>query len=282
MCSFGDLAALSDIVDVSTANLMKIEVSDGIIAPGYEPEALQILKAKKSGNYLVLEIDKDYVPNEKEIKEVFGILFTQKRNNASILPSDITKHIVTAHKEFSEEAVRDLILASITIKYTQSNSVGYAVNGQMIGVGAGQQSRVDCTKLAGRKAEVWFLRQHPKVRQLAFKPGTKRQDRINARVKYIEGDFTEAEHQVWKQLFEKEPEPLTLQEKETFIKDHMKNVCLSSDAFFPFRDNIDQGSKRGVRYITQTGGSVADEDVIKACDGYGMVMSFHGIRLFHH
>jgi len=279
MCSFGDFAAVSDVVDVDTAKVLQKEVSDGIIAPGYEPEALKILASKKGGKFIVLQATGDFVPPPVEYREVYGAAFKQKRNDALLSPADLTKVVTT--KQLGEGAVRDLIIASIAIKYTQSNSVGYALNGQVIGVGAGQQSRVDCVKLAGRKVEVWWLRQHPKVRALVFKPTVKRQDRVNARVRYIEGDITAAERPLWEANFEEVPSPLTEEEKTAFMAT-LTGVSLSSDAFFPFRDSIDHASKFGVTFVVQPGGSVQDEAVTECCNGYGMAMAFTNVRLFHH
>lgn len=280
MCSFGDFVAVSDVVDEATAMVLKREVSDGIIAPGYEPKALEILAAKKSGAFIVLEADPTYTPPEIEYREVYGVVFSQKRNDHLITAADL-KNIVSANKNLTEDAIRDLIVASIAIKYTQSNSVSYAINGQTIGVGAGQQSRVDCVKLAGRKLETWWLRQHPKVLSLKFKPTVKRQERVNARVRYIEGDFTQPELKMWLENFEEAPELLTSEEKSAFLAT-LSGVSLSSDAFFPFRDNIDQASKRGVKFIVETGGSVQDDVVIAAANEYDMVVCFSGVRLFHH
>jgi phosphoribosylaminoimidazolecarboxamide formyltransferase/IMP cyclohydrolase len=280
MCSYGDFAAMSDAVDVETAKKLKFEVSDGIIAPGYEPEALELLKTKKSGQYVILEANPNYKAPEMEYREVFGVVFAQRRNDSSITDAT-TQNIKTSKKDLSAEAKRDLILAQIAVKYTQSNSVGFAKNGQMLGIGAGQQSRVDCVKLAGRKVATWYLRQHPKVNSLPFKKDVKKVDRINARVRYIEGDFTPQEKKEWDQNFETVPAPLTAQDKEEWLAT-LKGVICSSDAFFPFRDSIDTASRYGVSYIVQPGGSQADESVIEACNEYGMVMSFSGVRLFHH
>lgn len=280
MSSFGDFAAVSQIVDVSLAQILKFEVSDGIIAPDYEPEALEILKAKKNGRYLILKGNLNMKPLTDEWRELHGVCLQQKRNNTLFTTNNLGE-ITTKNKNLPDDASRDLILASICLKYTQSNSVGFALNGQMIGIGAGQQSRVECVKLAGRKAGLWYLRQHPKVLGLQFKKGTKRQNRINARVRYIEGDMTQNEYYSWKEQFEVIPEPLTSDEKSVFLK-NLSGVCLSSDAFFPFRDSIDHASKYGVTYITQPGGSIRDKSVIDACDGYGMTMVMSGIRLFHH
>jgi len=281
LCSFGDFAALSDVVDKDTAMVLKTEVSDGIIAPGYDPEALEILKAKKSGAFIVLKADPSFEPPENEYREVFGQGFMQKRNDCVISKDSLSKVVTSKAKDIPEDAKRDLTVASIALKYTQSNSVGYAKNGQMIGVGAGQQSRVDCVKLAGRKVQTWYLRQHPKVMQMDFQPGVKRQDRINARVRYIEGDLTEIEQKQWETLFATVPEPLTQAEKDEFMAS-LKDVSNSSDAFYPFRDNIDVLSRYGVSYISQPGGSRRDDEIIAACDEYGIAMAFTDQRLFHH
>ena len=278
--SFGDFAALSDPVDEATAELLKTEVSDGVIAPGYQGRALEILKSKKGGGYVVLQGDPAFQPPQVEIKEVFGVVFAQRRNDVRLGPEHLANR-VTADKTLPPGAVRDLLLAAISVKYTQSNSVGYALDGQMIGVGAGQQSRVDCTRLAGRKAELWFLRQHPRVRGLAFKADTRRVQRTNARVRFLEGEFTPPEFADWAGNFDQPPPPLTPAEQQEWLAG-LKGVSLASDAFFPFRDNIDQAAKRGVRYIVQPGGSVSDGEVIQACDAYGMAMAFSGVRLFHH
>jgi len=280
MCSFGDFVAVSHEVDLETANILKIEVSDGIIAAGFKPEALEILKAKKGGKFIVLQADPNYEAPEMEYRTIYGMGFMQKRNDA-LFDEARLKNVVTKTNELPDKAKKDLILASIAIKFTQSNSVGYAKSGMMIGVGAGQQSRVDCVKLAGRKVSTWYLRFHPKVKGLAFKQGTKRQDRVNARVRYIEGDFTETEKKQWDANFDEVPAPLTEDEKNTFLQT-LNEVTISSDAFFPFRDSIDHASKLGVKYIAQAGGSVADKEVIDACDEYGMAMAFTDLRLFHH
>jgi phosphoribosylaminoimidazolecarboxamide formyltransferase/IMP cyclohydrolase len=280
MCSFGDFAAISEVVDEATANFLKTEVSDGIIARGYEPKALEILKGKKNGAFIVLEADPDFVPTEIEYREVYGMAFAQRRNDRKLVLEDL-KNVVTQKSSLSADAMRDLLLASIAIKYTQSNSVGYAKAGQMVGVGAGQQSRVDCVKLAGRKVAVWYQRQHPKVQGLKFKASVKRQERVNARVRYIEGDMTEVERTAWEQQFEEVPAPLTQSEKEEFVAG-LRGVSISSDAFFPFRDSIDHASKLGVQYLVQPGGSVQDKEVIAACDAYGMTMAFSNVRLFTH
>mmetsp|Transcript_62542 Transcript_62542/g.115215 ORF Transcript_62542/g.115215 Transcript_62542/m.115215 type:complete len:620 (-) Transcript_62542:206-2065(-) len=280
MCSFGDFVAISHEVDVETAMILKIEVSDGIIAPGFQDEALEILKAKKQGKFIVLKADKTFVPPEMEFRMAGGLGFMQKRNDAVFTETHLEK-VVTEGKELPKAAKLDLILASIAIKYTQSNSVGYASGGMMVGVGAGQQSRVDCVKLAGRKVSTWRLRFHPKVMELPFKDGVKRQDRVNARVRYIEGDMAETERVQWEANFASPPAALTAEEKEDFLS-KMEGVAISSDAFFPFRDSIDHAAKLGVKYVAQPGGSVADDEVISACNSYGMTMAFTNLRLFHH
>ena len=281
MCSFGDFAAVSDVVDEATALILKKEVSDGIIAPGYTAEALEILKKKKGGKFIILETTKDYDPGEIEYREVFGMTFSQKRNDKVITKDDMKNVVTSSADAVTDAVVRDMIVSSICIKYTQSNSVGFARDGMMVGVGAGQQSRVDCVKLAGRKVSTWFLRQHPKVLGLVFKAGVKRQDRVNARVRYIEGDFTPEERIRWEAQFEVVPEPLTQAEKGEFLGSS-SGVTISSDAFFPFRDSIDHASKYGVSYVVQPGGSVQDPQVTSACEEYGMAMCFTGVRLFHH
>jgi phosphoribosylaminoimidazolecarboxamide formyltransferase/IMP cyclohydrolase len=280
MCSFGDFCAISDEVDEATAKYLKKEVSDGIVAPSFTPEALAILKSKKGGKFIILEATPNYHPGDVEYREVYGMTFSQKRNDI-IIGKDHMQNVVTAKQDLDDSAVRDLIVASICIKYTQSNSVGFAKDGMMVGVGAGQQSRVDCVKLAGRKLTTWYLRQHSKVLALPFKDGVKRQDRVNARVRYIEGDFTEEERVRWLQQFSKNPEPLTEEEKAEFMKGST-GVSISSDAFFPFRDSIDHASKLGVSHVAQPGGSVQDKQVTEACDEYGMAMCFTATRLFHH
>jgi len=279
MSSFGDFVAVSDVVDEATAMVLKREVSDGIIAPGYEPAALEILKKKKGGKFIVLEGNPDFQAPPVEYREVLGMGFSQARNTV-VFSADHLQNLKT-QAPLPDEAKRDLILASITLKYTQSNSVGFAKSGQMVGVGAGQQSRVDCVKLAGRKVAIWWMRQHPKVMGLDFKDGVKRQDRVNARVRYIEGDITDAERPVWEANFNTVPEMLTEAEKTEWLST-LTDVGLSSDAFFPFRDSIDHASKLGVKYIAQPGGSVADAQVISSCDEYGMAMAFTDVRLFHH
>lgn len=280
MCSFGDFCAISDEVDEATAKYLKKEVSDGIVAPSFTPEALEILKSKKGGKFIILEATPNYHPGDVEYREVYGMTFSQKRNDI-IISKDHMQNVVTAKQDLDEGTVRDLIVASICIKYTQSNSVGFAKDGMMVGVGAGQQSRVDCVKLAGRKVTTWYLRQHPKVLALPFKEGVKRQDRVNARVRYIEGDFTDEERARWQQQFSEVPEPLTEEEKADFMKGST-GVSISSDAFFPFRDSIDHASKLGVSNVAQPGGSVQDKQVTEACDEYGMAMCFTATRLFHH
>jgi phosphoribosylaminoimidazolecarboxamide formyltransferase/IMP cyclohydrolase len=279
MCSFGDFVAISDVIDEQTALVLKKEVSDGIIAPGYEPKALEILASKKGGKFIVLQATDGYVPPPVEFREVYGATFQQGRNNAFLTNEHFSESVTSA--QLTPEAQRDLLLASVCIKYTQSNSVGYARNGQMIGVGAGQQSRVDCVKLAGRKVAVWWLRQHPKVQGLKFKSTVKRQERVNARVRYIEGDFTDAERPIWEANFEEVPEPLTDSEKTEFLAT-LDGVALSSDAFFPFRDSLDHASKYGVKFIAQPGGSVQDEGVKSCANEYGMAMTMTNVRLFHH
>ncbi|MBL8100237.1 MAG: phosphoribosylaminoimidazolecarboxamide formyltransferase [Anaerolineales bacterium] len=280
MSSFGDWIALSDIVDVPTAKLISREVSDGVIAPGYEPEALNILKEKKKGKYAVVQIDSAYEPEPIETRDVYGITFEQHRNDRIVSQIDFT-NIVTKKKNLSENAIRDMTIAWITLKYTQSNSVCYAVDGQVIGVGAGQQSRVHCARLAGAKADMWRLRQHPHVLNLPFKTGIKRPDRDNAIDQFLQPDVTDAEKANWKEVFSESPQQLSPEERRVWL-DGMSDVVLGSDAFFPFRDSIDRAAKSGVRYVLQPGGSNRDEDVISACDEYGMTMVFSGIRLFHH
>uniref|UniRef100_A0A7S4NFP7 MGS-like domain-containing protein n=1 Tax=Guillardia theta TaxID=55529 RepID=A0A7S4NFP7_GUITH len=286
MCSFGDWAALSDVVDEQTANYLKTEVSDGIIAPGYTPEALAILSQKKTGSFIVLEADPNFKnpAGEIDFREINGCVFAQRGHGDKLITPDMMKkNISTKNKDLPEGAVRDQVLATVAIKYTQSNSVGYAINGMMIGVGAGQQSRVDCVKLAGRKVTTWWMRQHPKVLGLQFKPDVKRQARVNARVRYIEGmaEMTDIERETWAQQFTTVPEPLTPADFEEHMK-KLDGVVISSDAFFPFRDSIDTCIKYGVKYVAQPGGSVQDEGVTEACDQYGMVQCHHGMRLFHH
>ena len=281
MCSFGDWVALSDICDVPTAKLIAREVSDGVIAPGYEPEALEILKTKRKGGYNVVAIDPDYVPAEQECKQVFGITFQQGRNNFKI-DEALLSNIVTEKKELPPEAKRDLIVALITLKYTQSNSVCFAYDGQAIGVGAGQQSRIHCTRLAGSKADTWFLRQHPKTLGLPFRADLKRPERDNVIDGYINGNEEDVcAEGIWQNYFTTRPEPLTQADKDAFLAT-FTGVSLGSDAFFPFSDNIKRAKKSGVSYIAEPGGSIRDDLVIQACDEYGMVMAFTGMRLFHH
>ncbi len=281
MSSFGDWIALSDVCDVTTATLIKREVSDGVIAPGYEPEALEILKSKRNGNYNIVKIDPDYVPAAQEIKQVYGITFEQGRNNFKI-DNDLLTKIVTENKEMPDSAKRDLIIALITLKYTQSNSVCYAVDGQAIGVGAGQQSRIHCTRLAGNKADIWHLRQHDKVLNLPFLDTLGRADRDNTIDVYIsdECDDVLADGK-WQKYFSERPEPFTREEQKAYLAT-IKGVALGSDAFFPFGDNIERASKSGVTYIAEPGGSIRDDNVIEACNNHGMVMCFTGMRLFHH
>jgi phosphoribosylaminoimidazolecarboxamide formyltransferase/IMP cyclohydrolase len=281
MCSFGDFAAISDVVDKDTALYLKKEVSDGIIAAGFTEEALEILKTKKSGNFIVLQATEGYTPPVDEYREVYGMCFMQKRNDVIVSNDHVKDENVCTKRKIDDSVKRDMMLASITLKYTQSNSVGFAKGGQMIGIGAGQQSRVDCVKLAGRKVSTWALRQHPQVLGLQFKEGVKRQDRVNARVRYIEGDFTEEERSRWEQNFDVIPEPLTAESKAEYMA-AFNGVVLSSDAFFPFRDNIDHASKYGVDYIVQPGGSVADKVITECADEYNMAMALTGVRLFHH
>lgn len=281
MCSFGDWVALSDPCDVPTAQLIRREVSDGIIAPGYDPEALEILKTKRKGNYNIVQIDPLYVPAETERKQVFGITFEQGRNNLEITPA-LLKNIVTENKELPESAVRDLLISLITLKYTQSNSVCYAFNGQAIGVGAGQQSRIHCTRLAGSKADTWFLRQHEKVLALPFLPTLGRPDRDNV----IDGYINKNEEDVcadgnWQKYFTQRPDPLTEEEIRAYLAG-IDGVSLGSDAFFPFSDNIERARKSGVHYVAEPGGSIRDDAVIECCNRYNMVMAFTGVRLFHH
>jgi phosphoribosylaminoimidazolecarboxamide formyltransferase/IMP cyclohydrolase len=280
MSSFGDWIALSEPVDVSTARLIGREVSDGVIAPAYEPEALEILRNKKQGKYVVIQIDPVYEPEPLETREVFGITFEQQRNDRSVTRGDLA-NVVTRNKDLSESAIRDMLVAWVTLKYAQSNSVCYAVDGQVIGVGAGQQSRVHCTRLAGNKADLWRLRQHPQVLALPFKAGIKRPDRDNAIDQFLQPDVTEAEKANWPGVFTGTPRQLTVEERRAWLAG-LTGVVLGSDAFFPFRDSIDRASKSGVKYVLQPGGSNRDEQVIAACDDYGMAMVFSGVRLFHH
>ena len=281
MSSFGDFISLSDVCDVATAKLIKREVSDGVIAPGYEPEALEMLKAKKKGNYNVIQIDPSYRPAPVEHKEVFGITFEQGRNEL-VIDKEMLNNIVTESKELPESAKIDLVIALITLKYTQSNSVCYAKGGQAIGIGAGQQSRIHCTRLAGQKADNWFLRQSPKVLNLPFKEKIGRADRDNAIDLYIGDEYMDllADGE-WERTFTEKPEVFTREEKRAWL-DQLQDVALGSDAFFPFGDNIERAHKSGVKYVAQPGDSVRDDQVIETCNKYGMTMCFTGIRLFHH
>ena len=281
MSSFGDFISLSDVCDVATAKIIKREVSDGVIAPGYEPEALEILKTKKKGNYNVIEIDENYVPKELERKEVFGITFEQGRNELKI-DENFFSDIVTENKEIPESAKIDLAISMITLKYTQSNSVCYAKGGQAIGIGAGQQSRIHCTRLAGSKADNWWLRQSPQVLGLQFVDGIGRADRDNSIDLYIGEDYMDVlADGVWEKIFKVKPEVFTREEKRAWL-DQLEDVALGSDAFFPFGDNIERAHKSGVKYVAEPGGSIRDDNVIETCNKYGMAMAFTGIRLFHH
>lgn len=282
MSSYGDFIALSDTCDEATALLIKREVSDGVIAPAYTPEALEILREKRKGTYNVLQIDPCYVPDPIERKQVFGITFEQGRNNIDLTTDELFANIPTQNKDFTEEAKRDLKIALITLKYTQSNSVCYVKDGQAIGIGAGQQSRIHCTRLAGNKADIWWLRQHPKVLNLPWIDKIRRADRDNTIDVYISEDYDDVLRDgVWQQFFKTKPEPLSREEKKAWIAQNT-DVCLGSDAFFPFGDNIERAHKSGVKYIAQAGGSVRDDNVIETCDKYAIAMSFTGIRLFHH
>ena len=281
MCSFGDWAALSDVCDEKTALLLKREVSDGVIAPGYTKEALEILKTKRGGKYNIVKIDKNYIPEETETKEVFGITFEQKRNNVKI-DKNLLSDIVTENKDLPESAARDLLTALITLKYTQSNSVCFSYDGQAIGVGAGQQSRIHCTRLAASKADTWFLRMHEKVLALPFVDGIKRPDRDNVIDGYINNNEEDVcKDGVWQKYFKYRPNPLTEEEKREYLG-KISGVSLGSDAFFPFYDNIERAHRSGVKYIAQPGGSIRDDDVINCCNKYNMVMAFSKVRLFHH
>ncbi|MCI1955448.1 MAG: phosphoribosylaminoimidazolecarboxamide formyltransferase [Oscillospiraceae bacterium] len=281
MSSYGDFAALSDVCDKETALLLKREVSDGIIAPGYTGEALEILKSKRKGTYNIIRIAPDYRPEPVEHKDVFGITFEQGRNE-TVIDKTLLRNIVTKNRDIPETAKRDLLISLITLKYTQSNSVCYVKDGKTIGVGAGQQSRIHCTRLAGNKADVWFLRQHPKVIGLPFRKGIHRPDRDNTIDVYISDDFMDVlADGVWEQYFTRRPEPLTRGEKREWLAGKT-GVALGSDAFFPFGDNIERARKSGVSYIAQPGGSIRDDNVIETCDRYGIAMAFTGVRLFHH
>lgn len=282
MSSYGDFVALSDTCDAATATLIKREVSDGVIAPGYTPEALEILKGKRKGTYNVISIDPQYVPEPIERKQVFGITFEQGRNEIKLDDPALFANIPTKNKTFSNEAKRDLIISLITLKYTQSNSVCYVKDGQAIGIGAGQQSRIHCTRLAGNKADIWWLRQHPKVMDLPFIDGIRRADRDNTIDVYISDEHDDVLREgTWQQFFKEKPEVLTAEEKKEWIARNT-GVALGSDAFFPFGDNIERAHKSGVRYIAQAGGSVRDDNVIETCDKYDIAMAFTGVRLFHH
>lgn len=281
MSSYGDFISLSDVCDVPTAKMIQREVSDGVIAPGYEEEALEILKTKKKGNYNIIKIDPDYVPEPIEHKQVFGITFEQGRNEL-VIDDGLFANIVTKEKELPEESRIDLIISLITLKYTQSNSVCYAYDGQAIGIGAGQQSRIHCTRLAGSKADNWFLRQCPRVMELPFLDSIRRADRDNAIDLYIGEDYMDVLSEgAWQNIFKTKPEVFTREEKRAWL-DKMTGVALGSDAFFPFGDNIERAKRSGVTYVAQPGGSIRDDNVIETCDKYGMVMAFTGIRLFHH
>lgn len=282
MCSYGDFVALSDVCDAVTATLLKREVSDGVIAPGYTDEAIEILKDKRKGTYNVIQIEPDYTPAPIEHKQVFGITFEQGRNEVKLDDPSLFDNIPTKNKIFPDEAKRDLIIALITLKYTQSNSVCYVKDGQAIGIGAGQQSRIHCTRLAGSKADTWWLRQCPKVMNLPFKPGIRRADRDNTIDVYVSEEHDDILCEgVWQQFFTEKPAVLTREEKREWIAKN-NNVALGSDAFFPFGDNIERAHKSGVQYIAQAGGSIRDDNVIETCDKYGIAMAFTGVRLFHH
>ena len=282
MSSFGDFIALSDVCDLATAKLINREVSDGVIAPGFEPEALAVLQAKRKGTYCVIQIDPEYKPAPVERKMVFGVTFEQGRNEINLHDDALFQNIPTANKEIPDAARRDLMIALITLKYTQSNSVCYVKDGQAIGIGAGQQSRIHCTRLAGNKADIWYLRQHPKVMALPFKEGIKRADRDNTIDVYISDDHEDVLAEgVWQNFFSEKPEVLTREEKKAWLET-LSGVSLGSDAFFPFGDNIERANKSGVQWIAEAGGSVRDDNVIATCDKYGIAMCFTGVRLFHH
>ncbi|WP_160673721.1 phosphoribosylaminoimidazolecarboxamide formyltransferase [Clostridium sp. C8-1-8] len=281
MSSYGDFVALSDECDEQTARFLSTEVSDGVIAPAYSNAALDVLKSKRKGNYLIIQIDENYEPKEIETKEVYGVTFEQKRNDVKI-SEDLLTNLPTQNKLLPSNAKRDLIIALITLKYTQSNSVCYVKDGQAIGIGAGQQSRIHCTRLAGNKADTWFLRQNPKVLNLPFKPGIKRADRDNAIDIYISEDYMDIlSDKTWQNIFTEKPDVLTKEEKKEWLQ-NLKEVALGSDAFFPFGDNIERAVKSGVAYIAQTGGSIRDDNVIETCDKYNIAMAFTNVRLFHH
>lgn len=280
LSSFGDWVALSDEVDQPTARLLSREVSDGIIAPGYQPEAFDILKKKKGGSYVILQMDESYVPAGPETRDVFGVVLEQTRNTKAI-NTDILTNIVTKNKEISPEAQRDMLLATIVLKYTQSNSMCFAFDGQVIGNGAGQQNRLACTDIAAGKAEAWYLRQHPDILNFKFRRGLKRPEKINAIEAYLRGNMTDEEHRIWESCFDTVPLFLSEDARRAWIG-QMDDIVLSSDAFIPFRDNIDRAARTGVKYVVETGGSVRDDDVIAACDEYGMLLIITGVRLFHH
>ena len=277
-CSYGDIAALSDPIDRATAEFLRGTVSEGIVAPGYEPDALEILCRKKGGSFLVLRADPDYEPPEREVREVFGVRLVQDRNNRAITLRDFDTVVCG---ELTDAARRDLVLGMIVLKYTQSNSVGYVFDGQMIGIGAGQQSRVDCTKLAGAKADVWHLRRHPKVLDLAFAKGVRRQERINWRIRYVEGDLTRSEDAGLREALGGSYEPLGDDERAAWLE-KLDGVSLVSDGYIPFRDNIEHASRHGVRFVAQPGGSTRDPEIEEACREYGMALAHTGLRLFHH
>lgn len=280
LCSFGDFIALSDVVDVPTARLIAREVSDGVIAPGYEPQALEILQKKKQGKYAIAQIDPNYEPPASETRDVFGVTFEQARHTRLVSPADFS-NLVTKNKTLPETALRDLVIAWITLKYTQSNSVCFVKDGQTIGVGAGQQSRVHCVRLAGQKADLWRLRQHPAVMELPFRPEIKRPERDNAIDQFLRDDITPREKASWSEIFSQIPRPLTPEEKRAWL-DGLTGVTLGSDAFFPFSDSIHRAAASGAQYVFEPGGSARDAEVIAAADDYGMVMAFTGVRLFHH
>ena len=280
VCSYGDWVALSDPVDGPTARLLRREVSDGVIAPGFEPEAFELLKTKKSGRYTLLEVDPGFEPAEMETRQVFGVTFEQRRNDV-VPDASLLQKAVTRRRELSDAARRDMLVGLITLEYTQSNSVCLVTDGQVIGNGAGQQSRIHCTRLAADKADIWQLRQHPRVLALQFRPGLDRVDRDNAIDQFLRQDLTVAEEQVWREAFSEVPERLSVNERRSWL-DAVRGVTLASDAFIPFRDNVDRGHASGVEYIVQPGGAQRDDDIIAACDQYGMAMAFTGVRLFHH
>jgi phosphoribosylaminoimidazolecarboxamide formyltransferase/IMP cyclohydrolase len=280
LCSFGDWVAISDTVDLATAKLLNQEVSDGIIAPAYEVEALELLSKKKQGSYVILEINSQYEPEEIEVREVFGVKFEQKRNNLILTP-EVLQNVVSANQTLPATAVRDLLVSLITLKYTQSNSICFAYDGQVIGVGAGQQSRIHCTRLAGSKADIWYLRQHPNVLNLKWQKGVKRPDRDNAIDNFLREDLSESEKTALQEQLDQPLRQLSPAEKREWL-DSMQEVALGSDGFIPFRDTVDRAKQSGVKYIAQPGNSVRDAEVIAACNEYGMLMAFTGIRLFHH